>query len=50
MADIPEMSSEDLYGVLSAIIDHWELRGVGKAKKTENNICNGNAGHLYRFK
>jgi hypothetical protein len=34
MVYIPVMSSEDLYGVLSAIIEHssWKLQGVRKAK------------------
>jgi hypothetical protein len=34
MVYIPVVCSEDLYGVLSAIIEHssWELQGVRKAK------------------
>jgi hypothetical protein len=27
------MSSKDLYGIISAIVEHWELQGVRKAKK-----------------
>jgi hypothetical protein len=32
MVYIPVVNSEDLYGVLSAIVEHWKLQGVRKAK------------------
>jgi hypothetical protein len=38
--------------VLSAIVEHWELQGVRKAKqkKTKIQYAMANPGHLYPFK
>ena len=47
---IPVMSSKDLEGVLSAIVEHWELQGVRKAKNRKKKKCNSNTGHSYPFK